>query len=204
MEPPKKPTIEEVELSKQLKIKFPEAEHFRLDWPLDVDFAVRSMPNIQTPDLPISLVADVVLGARYRIRPTAPNGLISGRNFTKWPQIVEALHQHGYSIAQIGLAESSIKLESDIKSWEQPNPSQVSFALLKRCRLFIGTDTGTTHLAAICGAPIICFRRNDKGEDMLNTFTRAMAKRNGSFFCFVNEAWDRPESVIREAIKFLS
>lgn len=41
-----------------------------------------------------------------------------------------------------------------------------SIALLRRCSLYVGNDTGTTHLAAVAGVPVVELSRHPRGESI--------------------------------------
>jgi hypothetical protein len=118
------------------------------------------------------------------------------RNFPRWSEVVAGLKKYGLTIGQAGLAETSVGLPVDSRAWDFENARLASLGLLKNCRLFLGTDSGLTHLAAAMGKPIIAFRRPDGGPDILNSFSKIMASRRQSYFQEVAQGWEFTESIV--------
>jgi hypothetical protein len=54
----------------------------------------------------------------------------------------------------IGPAEEGMTLPADARVWRDPDLGVLA-ASLSRCRLFVGNDSGVTHLAAACGCPTV-------------------------------------------------
>lgn len=202
--PPDKLTAEEIELQNQLEDTHPEYSQFRLDYPLMEEFAARSMPIVRLANNPFPKV-DVVIGARYR-QNKSHVAHVQTRTFFGWGPIVEALHSAGYSVGQIGLPDTSVQVECTVNAWQFDNANLASIGMLEKATLYIGTDTGTTHLAAVIGTPIICFRCIDHlpGEGRLGLFTRGMARERGSYFEFLPEGWENSDVVIETALHYLA
>jgi hypothetical protein len=109
------------------------------------------------------------------------------------------LKAEGFTVGLIGRQETSFDLPSaDVRSWEYDDAS-ANIELLQNCKLYLGTDTGTSHLAAFCSTPMIVFR--DPGPWPL---VDRMAQTTKSFFKFLPEAWDSPPQVIEAALSYLN
>jgi ADP-heptose:LPS heptosyltransferase len=54
----------------------------------------------------------------------------------------------------VGPAEEGITLPSGARRWSGYNLAELAGAL-SRCRLYVGNDSGVTHLAAACGCPTV-------------------------------------------------
>jgi heptosyltransferase-3 len=84
----------------------------------------------------------------------------SGSARKNWPlsRFVEAarcLHAEGAKVTWIvGPAEEGIALPADARVWRGLDLRALA-ASLSRCRLYIGNDSGVTHLAAACGCPTV-------------------------------------------------
>jgi heptosyltransferase-3 len=84
----------------------------------------------------------------------------SGSSRKNWPlarftEVARSLESEGEEVAWIvGPAEAEIALPSDARAWRDLNLHALA-ASLARCRLYIGNDSGVTHLAAACGCPTI-------------------------------------------------
>jgi ADP-heptose:LPS heptosyltransferase len=48
-----------------------------------------------------------------------------------------------------------------MKSWENGDDASSAIEMLKNCKLYIGFDSGATHLASFLGTNTFAFRHND-------------------------------------------
>ncbi len=74
---------------------------------------------------------------------------------------------------------------------------------MSHCRLYVGTDTGTSHLAALMDVPQLTFRfvGNVQGND---DFLPLMERVNRRYFRRLPDAaWDRPDEVLGAVIRNL-
>lgn len=77
--------------------------------------------------------------------------------------------------------------------------------MLKQTQIYIGTDTGPTHLAALLKVPMMLFRCNleNLSPNTLTTSIIPIAKQEGFFAKLVEDGWDHPENVVREVSVYL-
>ena len=84
----------------------------------------------------------------------------SGSARKNWPiqrfaELARHLLSEGEHVSWIvGPAEDGIALPPDARAWRDLDLRSLA-ASLARCRLFIGNDSGVTHLAAACGCPTV-------------------------------------------------
>jgi hypothetical protein len=79
-------------------------------------------------------------------------------NFMQWEKVIGILNDHGYSVGCVGSEEESFKLKnSKINSWDYDDNSSAAIELLNNCKLYLGLDTGVSHLAAFMSTPMIIF-----------------------------------------------
>ena len=133
-------------------------------------------PNDRTPvvDYHLSLFSGLLLTPDERIprvrvddadAPHVTGSTIalhagSGSPAKNWPRerftrIAEALRADGHAIAWVqGPAEDDTPAPPGTAVWRRLSLTALS-AALARCRLFVGNDSGVTHLAAACGCPTV-------------------------------------------------
>jgi ADP-heptose:LPS heptosyltransferase len=92
-----------------------------------------------------------------------------------WGRLLERLSQEArdWSLVMLGSADERERCEHLLKHWNGNSrnlcgtiPVRVSAAVLARCRLFVGHDSGPMHLAAAVGTPCVAVfsSRNLPGE----------------------------------------
>lgn len=96
------------------------------------------------------LRADVVIGPRKR--EFAPD-----KNWKHWPIVAEAIHRSGYTLAVIGDRATSFDLPHQVCHTGDLD-TDAAVELLQNCRLYLGTDSGASHLAAAVGAKMLVTR----------------------------------------------
>ena len=130
---------------------------------------------------------DVAIGVRYReVDPC--------RNYPHWRRVAEALRSHGLTVGLVGLTGIP-GFEADANAWQHPDgPTAGSVDILNHCRLYLGTDSGTSHLAAICNAPMLVMY---SGCSAAWDQTGVMALANQTW-CerLPDAAWNCPEAII--------
>lgn len=187
-----------------LKQKYPAAAIIELLYHIpfrDVHRYPVSLPHkpTATPTLKI------VICARRRNCdiPEGDNGL---RNYPYWESIVEVLRSNGLSIAQIGQEDTSFALPGlQCRSWEHPNSTEVAIDLLRKCSLYIGTDTGPTHLAALLGTPMLLFRNPyEHSYNLIKECVISVCEASQTRYSIVRDGWDKPHSIITTALQLLA
>jgi len=132
-------------------------------------------PSTPTPivDYHLSLFPDLAFTAEERVPRVDTSGSAhssaeaaivihpgSGSARKNWPvqrfaELARDLASRGERVSWIvGPAEEGIALPADARAWREPD-LRVLAASLARCRLYIGNDSGVTHLAAACGCPTV-------------------------------------------------
>jgi hypothetical protein len=133
--------------------------------------------------------ADVLVAPR--LRELAPE-----RNYPHWPEIAAALAANGYTVGVIGRPDISLPIPAaQVRSWDFQWPDNAVVELMKTCRLYIGTDTGPTHLAGLLSTPTLAFR--DSG------YLWAAHQASRGPWIEVPDGWKYPEDVVEQALIFL-
>lgn len=124
-----------------------------LDWAWTQDYSHLFRFELK-PLVEKQLNVDVVISPRNKkARPD--------NNFDQWPIFVKALSENGFSVGLVGSKESSHLVDGyKYASWENEDNASACIELIKKCKLFVGLDTGTSHLAAFISVPMIVFQGN--------------------------------------------
>lgn len=108
------------------------------------------------------VVVPTVMNAQSKIIAFAPGAAYVSKQFpqAKWISVLDKLKKDGYSLVMVGGVEDKKWLKSfpdhlsvDSSALDQTIAEQVD--LLKTCRLFIGLDSASGHIAALAGIPIV-------------------------------------------------
>lgn len=79
-------------------------------------------------------------------------------NFLHWEKIIDEFNKNGFSVGCVGSEEESFKLKnSKVNSWDYEDNSGAVIEMLLNCKLYLGLDTGTSHLASFMSTPMIIF-----------------------------------------------
>jgi hypothetical protein len=175
-------------LKEELSQRFP---GFELVWSprlekehvLDPDFAFDVVPSRSR-----GLKTDVVISCRRRrIDPE--------KNFRRWNEIVAPLASRGLSIGIVGRRETSFSPpRCNLKSWTYGD-TDADVEMLKNCRLYIGTDSGVSHMAAFLRVPMILFY-----YEYPHNMYREMVTMNENRVEVVHRGWNEPGLVVKEAL----
>lgn len=138
------------------------------------------------------LRVDVVLGVRTR-------KFCQERNWTHWQQLANSLTTAGHTFAVIGHKSTSFDLTGQA-CHSGDLDTDAAIELLQNCRLYIGTDSGNSHLAATVGANMLVFREEKGGSRDL---TERMREVNPQPIQVLRRVWDRPQTVIAAALNYL-
>ena len=94
------------------------------------------------------LSTDVVIGARQRAKSTR-------RNWLGWSKVANFLTENKIKYGVVGIKETTYPIENAAYySWNFKN-EEATINLINNCKIFIGADTGTTHIATFLKKPII-------------------------------------------------
>jgi hypothetical protein len=152
-------------------------------------------PDRPIPFRPIvrGLRADIVFGVRRR--DYAPE-----RNWAHWQRVADHLSRaYGYSFAVIGAKETSHDLHGQ-SFHSRDYDTDAAIELLQNCRLYIGQDSGNSHLAATVGSRMVLFREQKSGSRDL---TGRMHQVNPQKIDVVPGGWIGPGSVVDAAVSAL-
>jgi hypothetical protein len=138
------------------------------------------------------LRVDVVFGVRRRA--FAPE-----KNWQHWQKVADAIARAGYSFAVIGARETSDDLRGQ-RCHSGDLDTDAAIELLQNCRLYVGSDSGNSHLASTVGASMLIFREPRNG---MRDFVPRMKLVNPDRIEFDAEGWDNPESVIVRTLETL-
>ena len=140
------------------------------------------------------LSPDVVLGVRFR-------HLFPERNWQHWQSVADALTGAGYTFAVMGADVTSFHLQGE-QFHTGDYDTDAAIESLQNCRLYIGTDSGGSHLAATVGAKMLVFRTDAGGS---RDMTEQMRERNpGRVIAAPASAWEQPSELITAAIHIIN
>jgi hypothetical protein len=151
-------------------------------------------PAVRIPFRPRvrNLKVDVVLGVRQR--QFAPI-----RNWTHWKAVANGLRDAGLTFAVMGNRATSFDLDGQSLHTGDYD-TDLAIELLKSCKLYVGTDSGGSHLASTIGASMLVFRETASGSRDL---TPRMREVNGRCITALSNAWDRPATIIDKMLKMV-
>ena len=86
------------------------------------------------------LSADVVFGIRRR-------SFAQEKNWPHWQDVADGISARGYTYAVVGHHATSENLVGQ-KHHSGDHDTDAAIELIRNCRLYVGTDTGVSHLAA--------------------------------------------------------
>jgi hypothetical protein len=138
------------------------------------------------------MVSDVVLGVRTRQN-------CSERNWQHFERVAEALTKASVSFSVIGERTTSRDLPGQ---WYHSGDfdTDAAIELLMNCKLFVGTDSGASHLAATVGANMLVFREELGGSR--NLVPRMQIVNPKPITCLTG-VWNKPQAVIDSMFKQL-
>jgi len=130
------------------------------------------------------LTSDVVFGIRNR--KFAPE-----KNWQHWQALAAACRSAGLTYAVIGGRDTSADVDGQVCHTGDLD-TDAAIELLQQCRLYIGTDSGGSHLASTVGAPMLVFREPRNG---MRDFVPRMARVNPGRVQYLADGWDKPQDV---------
>lgn len=149
-----------------------------------VSDSIKFRPSVE----PALEACDVVMAPRLRGHDS--------RNFMHWSKVIAACKAKGLSVGIVGHPKGTMRVEGiDAKGWDHPGGIVAGMVdLLSRCKMYLGTDTGVSHLAALMDAPMVIFRYDgDDSPDMCGIMHRAT---KGFIKQLPSNVWHRPQMVI--------
>lgn len=151
------------------------------------------------PAVPRALNAvDIALGCRMRDLNTAAD-------WEHFPFLISSLQARGLRVGICGIKERTVMgLGADVYAWEHPEGATAgTIDLLSHCKLFVGTDSGISHLAASMDVPMFVFRKYAAVGNY--DLTEVMRRANAIYFRRLpDDSWDRPGDVLEAVIGCLA
>lgn len=138
------------------------------------------------------LWVDVAIGTRCR-------AIFAERNWTHFQHLADALTRAGFTFATVGARPIVQDLAGQAFNTADFD-TDASIETVQNARLYIGTDSGASHLAAAAGANMLLFRETRSGSRDL---TGLMGKVNPGRVEVIAGGWTNPELVINAALKRL-
>ncbi|MGO9935475.1 MAG: glycosyltransferase family 9 protein [Steroidobacteraceae bacterium] len=155
--------------------------------------AVKFQPGARS----LQPAVDVALGVRRR-------NFVHDKNWPHWQMLVRVLNAHGLSVGLVGSKASSVaELPARARAWDHADGDTAGTVdILRQCRLYVGGDSGTSHLAALMDVPMMVFRRELPGNP---DWRGAMERSNKRYFKKMDDAaWFRPDEVIGSVFRCLT
>jgi hypothetical protein len=150
-----------------------------------------------------NLKVDVTIGVRHReFWPI--------KNYPHWNIIAKALKDNGYTYAVIGTRESSYPLDGMVCLSGDYGDYDASIELIQNSKLYLGTDSGASHLASVVGScPMIVQRvMNVLPEGVEQQPVREFVERmrltsSQPVLAVAPEEWNNPQAILDEVWKLL-
>jgi hypothetical protein len=117
------------------------------------------------------------------------------KNWTHWTEVVQSLRAAGLTVGLVGRPETSVDVEADARAWDHPDGSTAGTVdLLGKCRIYLGGDTGVSHLAAMMDTPTIMF--SPPNHYHWWSYKELIKGANkGTMIELPESAWTNPEAV---------
>ena len=156
-------------------------------------YAINPGQHIPFRPRPRGLRASVCLGVR--VREFCPE-----RNWQHWPALAGALTATGIDFATIGARPTTLDLPEQ-KFHTGDYDTDATIEALQNCQLYVGTDTGISHLAATVGCPMLIFRETRGGSR--DCVGRMEEVNPGNVTRLGPGAWNNPQIILQTAIQIL-
>src|ERR1035437_4674171 len=144
----------------ELCAQFPDA------WPVQsgnwtpVEELITIQPSLRLPFKPQlrGLRVDVCIGVRNRT-------ICPERNWRHWQRLADAITANGNTFAIIGIRPTAPDLVGQTYHTSDYD-TDAAIELLQSCSLYVGQDSGNSHLAAAAGASMLIFREENSGSQV--------------------------------------
>jgi hypothetical protein len=165
--------------------------HYPNPWAWDHAASVKFRPSVRA-QLP---AVDVALCPRRRDHGTE-------KNWPHWTAVASAIRAAGFTVGLVGQeATSYTETPSDTRAWNHTDGATAgTIDLLNHCRVYLGGDTGVSHLAALADVPTILFAppHHLHGWTFIDFMKRATT---APFEVLPGSAWSDPALVIDATLK---
>jgi hypothetical protein len=181
----------------QMAAKYPNHHHISFENLSPTEEIHAIYPEVVIPMRPHrrGLNVDVVLGVRHR--QNSPQRNWGAGN---WQRVADAITEAGLTFGVVGDKATSFGLRGQhVHSGDYDTHAAVE--LLQSCRLYVGTDSGASHLASTVQTPMVVFRETASGSRGL---LPRMAEVNYSPVIIIDNGWTEVEAVISTTLEILS
>lgn len=145
------------------------------------------------PRIKRNLQVDICIGTRKR-------GMTPSNNYQQWPEIAAYLSERGLTFAIIGNEDSSFPLLGSKYMSGDFGGIDGAVELLQNCKLFLGTDSGGAHLAALCaGCDMVVHETPTmaNGEYPRRFIARMISSTMKKVTVIPRDEWDSPSAFIK-------
>jgi len=125
---------------------------------------------------------DVLLGVRQR-------GFAPERNWQHWQRLADQITAAGYTFGVMGLRDTAPDLHG--QTLHTNGNCALAIGLMQAGSLYVGQDSGGSHLAAEAQAKMILFRCNDGSRNLIDR----MRQVNRQPVEFAANGWDEPAAL---------
>lgn len=181
----------------RIKLEFGDSWNYVELWKFSVDFIFEKYDHLfrfkLSPKTTYNISTDVVISPRNRESRKESN-------FLHWEDIIDKLNNKGYSVGCVGSKEESFDLEnSAINAWDYEDLSSAVIELLSNCKLYLGLDTGVSHLAGFMSVPMILF--SDANPTLYST--NYMKRMTKNYFLDLGKNVKDHSLIASSALKYL-
>jgi ADP-heptose:LPS heptosyltransferase len=121
-------------------------------------------------------------------------------NFKKWDKLIKIFNKKGYSVGCVGTKDQSFHLKnSSVNSWDYPDFSSSIIELLSNCKLYLGLDTGVSHIAALMSIPMIVFSHSNQRY----YFTHVLKQNTNNYFLDLGKNIQSKNTIIDSCLNYL-
>ena len=181
----------------KIKNHFGDQCHYIHLWKFNIDKIFNKYHHYFTfklcPKIKNNISADVIISPRNKMSRKE-------NNFLQWEQIISELNKKSYTVGCVGSKDQSITLKNNyINSWDYEDNSSAVIELLSNCKLYLGLDTGVSHLAAFMSVPMIVFSHSNQKHYLTNF----MKEINKNYFKDLGKNIKNTEIIIEKTLNFL-
>jgi len=164
-------------------------------WPFSRDDVFSKYSHLFRVELKSKLDKKVNVVISPRFRKSRPEN-----NFLGWDYVCKKIKEKGYSIGCVGSESGSIKIEeSSMNSWDYTDNSSACVSMLNNCDLYLGLDTGVSHLASMLSCPMIVFSHANQRHYL----TSFMKNLTTNYFKDLGKNVVNIDYIISEVVSFL-
>ena len=92
-------------------------------------------------------------------------------NWNRWQELVDLLASKGLTVGAVGSGKSSFILKNCQNSWDFGDEDS-AVEMLQNCQVYVGVDSGCTHLAAFLQAAMLVLPLNVKWMRLISAVNK--------------------------------